>query len=271
MKRLLFLLSVLFLLILVGVAIFPSAFTTYDPFLQNLDLMLLEPNDKHILGCDWLGRDLFSRLIYAARYTLISGMLVSFLTLLIPLLLSGFILFRGNLINGLYLQVVDTFQIFPPLLLAILISSRSDGGFLTIISALVLSGWAANGRLIRAYLLEIKNRDFVLVAYSLGASDFRIFFKHILPNIVSPLIILFSLRTGMMILAESTLNFLGLGGGDETLSWGAMVYGGKQFIGVNFMVSMYPATAIALTVFCFQVLGEYFENKYKPKVSGRLK
>ncbi|MCJ8344482.1 ABC transporter permease, partial [bacterium] len=235
------------------------------------DLILVEASQEYPLGCDWLGRDLWARLVYATRYTLFSGILVSFLTLLIPLFLSAFILFRGSLINHLYLQIVDTFQIFPPLLLAILISSRSDGGFLTIVSALVLSGWAANGRLIRAYLLEIKNRDFVLGAYSLGASDMRIFFKHILPNIVSPLIILFSLRTGMMILAESTLNFLGLGGGDSALSWGAMVYGGKQFIGANFLVSMYPATAIALCVFSFQILGEYFENKYKPKISVRLK
>lgn len=271
MKKLLFLLSIIFLLVLILLTVVPSLFTSQDPFLQNLDLILVDANSAHILGCDWLGRDIWARLVYATRYTIMSGMLVSFLTLLIPLLLSGFILFRGHFANNIYLQVVDTFQIFPPLLLAILISARSEGGFLTIVSALVISGWAANGRLIRAYLLEIKNRDFVLVAYSLGASDFRIFFKHILPNIISPLIILFSLRTGMMILAESTLNFLGLGGGEDALSWGAMVYGGKQFIGANFFVSLYPATAIALTVFCFQVVGEHLEGKYRPKISGRLR
>ncbi|MCO4783659.1 MAG: ABC transporter permease [Candidatus Cloacimonetes bacterium] len=271
MKKFLFIFSFFFLILLILVAIAPNLFTAQDPSLQNLDLILLEANSEHILGCDWLGRDIWSRLIFATRYTILSGMLVSFLTLLIPLLLSGYVLFRGDFINNVYLQIVDTFQIFPPLLLAILISARSDGGFLTIVTALVLSGWAANGRLIRAYLLEIKNRDFVLVAYSLGASDFRIFFKHILPNVISPLIILFSLRTGMMILAESTLNFLGLGGGEDALSWGAMVYGGKQFIGANFLVSLYPATAIALTVFCFQVLGEHLETKYRPKISGRLK
>lgn len=269
MKKLLFIFSVIVLVVLALIALVPNLFTSQDPFLQNLDLILYDADATHILGCDWLGRDIWARLVYATRYTILSGMLVSFLTLLIPLLLSGFVLFRGNFINNLYLQIVDTFQIFPPLLLAILISARSEGGFLTIVSALVLSGWAANGRLIRSYLLELKNRDFVLVAFSLGASDSRIFFKHILPNVTSPLIILFSLRTGMMILAESTLNFLGLGGG--SLSWGAMVYGGKQFIGANFFVSLYPATAIALTVFCFQVVGEHLEAKYRPKISGRLR
>jgi len=253
-------------LVLFILAAFPGVFTSHDPVLQDLSKILNSPDALHPLGLDGLGRDVWSRIVYGARHSLFIGVSVSLSTLCIPLCFSSFILFSGKWMDQAYLAVLDLFLVFPPLLLAILIAARNpEGAIIDIVLALTLSGWASNGRLIRSYLLELKSREFVTAAQALGASNTRIYWKHLLPNLISPLVILATFRVGTMVLAESTLSFLGLGGGPETISWGWLVFEGKAYISQSWLLSLAPATAIALCVFSFQGLGETMEALFLQK------
>ncbi len=247
----------IFLLLL---ALFPGFFTLHDPNFQDLSKILKPAAQSYPLGFDGLGRDLWSRIVYGARHSLFIGVSVSLITLFIPLLLSSWVLFSKRIVDQAYLMILDLFLVFPPLLLAILIAARHpESSVWDVVLALSLSGWASNGRLVRSYLLEMKSKEFVLAAQAIGAGKLRIYWRHLLPNLYSPLIVLATFRVGTMVLAESTLSFLGLGGGPETISWGWLVYEGKTYLSQSWLISLAPATAIALCVFSFQGLGEILE------------
>ena len=251
-------------------ACFPSWFTEYDPYFQDLERILEPPGHEHILGCDGLGRDLYARIVYGTRHSMVIGTLVSLLTLILPLVISSLILFRHPWLDYLYQTVLDIFLVFPPLLLAILIASRNqDNSVWDIVLALTISGWASNGRIIRSYLMEEKNRGFVEAAMAMGASNHRIFWKHMIPNLFSALMVLWTFRVGTMILAEATLSFLGLGGGPGLVSWGWLVYEGKSFMSTSWLISLAPASAIALCVFAFQGLGETLESIFMRRESHK--
>jgi peptide/nickel transport system permease protein len=249
-------LAVLFLM-----ACFPQLFTSLSPEDTHLEIALSSSHGKYILGCDWLGRDLYTRLVYGARYSLLIGVVVSFITVIVPLLFSSFLFFAPQLWDHFYLMVLDVFQAFPPLLLAILVAASLDLGVFNVILALVLSGWAGNARIIRFCIRKIRSEDYVLSAQAVGAGNFRIFFRHVLPNLYSTLIVLLTIRVGGMILAESTLAFLGLGAVDA-VSWGNMVNGGKDYLTSAWQVAVYPASMIAISVFSFQMIGECLEKRY---------
>jgi ABC-type dipeptide/oligopeptide/nickel transport system permease subunit len=260
------LVSFLFLL-----GFFPQLFTSLSPEQQNMSFILRSSNSINLLGCDWLGRDVWARMVYGARYSIFIGAFVSFVTLMVPLLLASFLMWCDvKWLDQVYVFILDIFLAFPPLLLAILVTaSFPKGGVWSVVIALVLGGWAANGRVVRTLMKEIASKEYVISARAIGASELRIFYRHILPNMLSPLLILWSFRVGGMILAESTLSFLGLGG-DGLLSWGGMVNGGRLYISSSWIVSLAPATMIALAVFSFQGLGESLEKIFGIRKAGAI-
>ena len=252
-------------------AVFPTLFQPMDPFAQQLDMAFSPSSALNFIGCDHLGRDLYSRIVYGARYSIVIGLSVATITIIIPVIISSIVIFTKPLWNQVYLLVLDIFLVFPPLLLAILITaSTSEPNYMHVVLALSLAGWAANGRLIRSYLMQIQGQDFVTAAQSLGASSWRIYFNHLIPNILNQLIVLWSFRCGQMILAEATLSFLGLGGGPDSLSWGWLVLEGKAHLTSAWILSLAPATTIALLVYAFQVLGETLENILFPQAPSQL-
>ena len=173
-------------------AAYPTIFQPLDPFAQQLHMTFSGPSEANLLGCDHLGRDLYSRIIYGAKYSLLIGLSVATLTIIFPVIISSLILFSTPIWNQVYLFVLDVFLVFPPLLLAILITaSSSEPSSVDVILALSLAGWAANGRLIRSYLMQIQGQDFVLAAQSLGASSWRIYFTKIITTF-SNIIIIYS-------------------------------------------------------------------------------
>ena len=262
-------LVILFLVLLLAVN--PEIFKPMDPFVQQLSMTFSEPGQIHLLGCDHLGRDLYSRLVYGAAHSLWIGLSVATITVIFPVMISSLILFALPVWNHVYLFVLDVFLVFPPLLLAILITaSSSEPSSMHVVLALSLAGWAANGRLIRSYLMQIQKQDFVMAAESVGASSWRIYFRHLIPNILNQLSVLWSFRCGQMILAEATLSFLGLGGGPDNLSWGWLVLEGKAHLTSSWTLSLAPATAIALLVYAFQVVGETLEKILFPQAPSQL-
>lgn len=263
--------ALIILLIILIMAIIPEWFNPLNPYTQNLDIAFKSADQINLLGCDHLGRDLYSRLIYGAGYSVWIGLSVATITVFFPVLISSLILFSGAFWNHAYLLLLDIFLVFPPLLLAILIAASSaEPDVFQVIMALSLGGWAANGRLIRSYLIQIQEQDFVVAARSIGASDWRIYFKHLLPNIMNQLSVLWSFRCGQMILAEATLSFLGLGGGPENLSWGWLVLEGKAHLTSAWFISLAPATMIAAVVYGFQIAGENLEKLLFPQAPSRL-
>lgn len=258
-EKILFICSILLLFFLLLCCFFPEFFCSLNPYQQDLNKTFCSCSAQHILGCDWLGRDVFARLVYGAGYSLKIGFLSSLCSIVVPLLICSILFFAPLAIDHCYLFILDIFLAFPPLLFAILVTAVTDGGFYSTIFALILSGWAGNGRILRAYLLGLKTKEFVLAAVALGVSDKNIFWRHVLPNLYSPLLVLFSLKIGTFILAESTLSFLGLGGND-LLSWGTMVNGGKDYLSSFFILSFAPAFMIAISVFAFQIIGESLEK-----------
>lgn len=266
--------SITMLLILMGIlvmALSPELFEPLNPFSQDLEKAFKKPDGLNILGCDQLGRDLYSRIIHGASYSLWIGVSVATITILIPIILSSLVLFSKPIWNQFYLLLLDIFLVFPPLLLAILIAASNDEpSTFQVVVALSLGGWAANGRLVRSYLMQVQEQEFILAAKSVGASDFRIYFFHLLPNILNQLTVLWSFRCGQMILAEATLSFLGLGGGPDNLSWGWLVLEGKAHLTSAWLLSLAPATLIALVVYSFQTLGEVLEKLLLPRPSSKL-
>ena len=263
--------AMLILLLAFSLAIKPELFSPMDPFTQQLSMTFSAPDRIHLLGCDHLGRDLYSRLVYGAEYSLWIGLSVATITIIFPVIISSLVLFASSVWSHVYLLVLDIFLVFPPLLLAILITASSnEPSSMQVILALSLAGWAANGRLIRSYLMQIQEQDFVLAAQSIGASSWRIYFRHLIPNILNQLSVLWSFRCGQMILAEATLSFLGLGGGPDNLSWGWLVLEGKAHLTSAWTLSLAPATAIALLVYAFQVVGETLEKILFPQAPSQL-
>ena len=218
-------------------AIFPALFQPTDPFAQQLDMAFSPSSAVNFFGCDHLGRDLYSRIVYGTKFSLLIGLSVATITIIIPVIINSIVLFTKPIWNQVYLLILDVFLVFPPLLLAILITASSgEPSYIHVVLALSLAGWAANGRLIRSYLMQIQGQDFILAARSLGASSCRIYFSHLIPNILNQLIVSWSFRCGQMILAEATLSFLGLGGGPDNLSWGWLVLEGKAHLDHNLLM-----------------------------------
>lgn len=224
------------------------------------------PSPSHPFGTDWHGMDVFSKVLHGARLSLIVGFGASLASVLIGLfvgLTSGYF---GGLYDSLWMRFVDVVLAFPELLLAILIATLLDPGLLTVFLALTCVSWAGTARLIRSLVISLKNHEFVLAAKSMGAGHGRILFLHVLPNIMSTLVVILSMRIGVMILAEASLNFLGVGAPADVPSWGVMVFQGKDYLSEAPWCSIFPATAIAITVLSFSFLGDGLRDVLDPRL-----
>ncbi|HAV42405.1 TPA: glutathione ABC transporter permease GsiD [bacterium] len=237
----------------------------FEPSSENLREACLPPDTKHLLGTDELGRDVFSRVLYGARISLVVGCGSALFSILIGFglgLISGYI---GGKIDSLIMRLVDVTLAFPSLLLAIGISCVLPRGLLAVIIALSVVGWASFARITRGIILSIKEEPFVEAAVSLGSSNTRILFIHLLPHTIPMVMVLGAMRISTFILAESGLSFLGLGVPPPTPSWGGMVSQGADFIRTAPWISLFPGMAIALTVVAFNLLGDGLADFVSPK------
>ncbi|MBI4861240.1 MAG: ABC transporter permease [Candidatus Riflebacteria bacterium] len=234
--------------------------------LENVDPPKQPPSLTHPFGTDWHGLDVFSKVLWGARYSLTVGLASTAVSMLIGLfvgLTSGYF---GGFYDGLWMRLVDVVLAFPSLLLAILIAASLEPGLLTIFLALSMVSWAQIARLIRSLVLSLREQEFVVAAVALGASHCRVILAHILPNLLPTLVVIFSTRIGVMILSEASLNFLGLGAPSEAPSWGVMVFFGMDHFNEAAWCSVFPATAIALTVFSFNLVGDGVRDALDPRL-----
>lgn len=244
----------------------------HDPEIGNMRDRLLPPSwmedgkSDYLLGTDRLGRDVLSRLIYGARISLSVSLLVIAITAAIGTMLGVFAGYVGGRIEGFTMRVVDVALSFPGLLLAMILAVAIGPGFWTVVIALSALGWAGYTRLVRGEALRLRDSDFVAQARINGCSPFRIMLKHIFPNIVNSLIVIMTLQVGGMILAESSLSFLGIGISAPTPSWGAMVSDGRSELDRAWWISAFPGIAIGLVVMSGNFLGDWIRDKLDPRL-----
>ena len=258
-------------LLLIFIAVFASHLAPYDPAAQNLPQRLLPPNHAHWFGTDELGRDIFSRVLFGARISMLVGVSVVCgcgLTGLLLGVLAGY--FGGWFDRVVNIILINAFLSFPGILLAIALAAFLGPGIGKVIFALTVTGWAGYARLARAQTLKVKELEFIVAARSLGASHVRILLRHLLPNILQPVLIQATIGMAGVILAESTLSFLGVGVLAPIPSWGAMLNDARSHLFDAPHLIIFPALAVMTAVLAFNLLGDAWRDWLDPRTRAYL-
>jgi peptide/nickel transport system permease protein len=259
-------LGAVLLAVIVVTAIFAPVIAPANPAVIDLSHRLAPPNATHWLGADELGRDILSRILYGARLSLIVAVSVVGCSLLLGIVLGGIAGYYGGVLDTmLNVFVMNAFLALPGILLAIAFVAFLGPGLINLILALSVGGWVGYARLVRGQVLAVKEREFVEAARALGASDLRIFVRHILPNIIQPLIVQSAIGMAGAVLAEATLSFLGLGVPPPAASWGSMLDGGRSHLFDAPHLVIFPALAVMLCVLSFNFLGDALRDYLDPR------
>lgn len=243
----------------------------FDPNAGSLTERLAAPSfageaTGHILGADAVGRDLLSRIIYGARISLFVGIASVVLSAAIGVTVGLVAGYFGGWVDDVLMRIADIKLAFPFILLAILVMAIFGTGLGKLILVLGVTGWVGFGRVVRGQVLTIKELEYVQAARSIGATHFRILGKHILPNVMSPIIVLSTLNIATNILLEAGLTFLGLGVDPSIPSWGGMLADGRIYISTAWWVATFPGLAIMLTVLGFNLLGDWLRDELDPNL-----
>ena len=237
-----------------------------DPAFIELPARLAGPSAQHWLGTDELGRDIFSRLLFGARISLLVGGSVVAASLFLGLLFGSLAGYYGCLLDRIFTVIVmNAFLAFPGFLLAIAFVAFLGPGLFNLILALSIGGWVGYARLVRAQVLAAREREFVEAARALGASDWRVLTRHILPNIIQPVIVQAAIGMAGAVLAEATMSFLGLGVPPPTASWGSMLNDGRAHLFDAPHLVLFPAAAVMLAVLSFNFIGDGLRDYLDPR------
>jgi peptide/nickel transport system permease protein len=267
--------GLLVLVAAVAAAVAPSLLAPQDPFAQDLTLRLLPPawaergREGMWLGTDQLGRDTFSRMIHGARITLlvsVFAVLVSGIVGVAAGLAAGF---RGGMTDAIILRLIDMQLAFPLILLVIAVVAVVGPSLTNLIIVMGLSGWPRFARIVRGSVLTVRHLEFVDAARAIGASRARVMMHHILPNIVSAIIVYASFEVARMILLEATLSFLGLGVQPPTPTWGGMISEGRRYLNQSWTVALAPGIAIAALILAFNIVGDALRDALDPQLEDR--
>ena len=235
-----------------------------DPARIDAVRRLAPPSGETLLGTDNLGRDILSRLIWGARLSLGTAGLAAVLILTIGVGLGMIAGFYGGLLDDLLMRVVDVVLAFPALILALAIAGMLGPSITSVMIGVVAVAWADYARVMRGQVLAARERQYVEAARATGARNGRMLVRHILPNVLPPILVLASLEMGGLILAISGLSFLGLGAQPPTPEWGAMLNDGRAFIGAAPQLMLYPGLAISIVVVGFNLLGDGLRDAFDP-------
>lgn len=248
------------------IAILGPYIAPYGPAAIDMFNVEAAPSAAHICGTDDLGRDIFSRLLVGAKYSLGLGLGAVFFGLVFGILLGSIAGFFGGKVESIMMRIFDMVQAIPSILLAIIISAVLGSGFINTIIALGIGRVTHVGRMIRAQFLSLREQEYVEAAHAMHCSTPRLIFKHILPNAVSPLIVTTTMGIGNCIMSAAQLSYLGLGIQPPTPEWGAMLSGGKEFIRYSPHIILFPGLCIAIVVLAFNLFGDGLRDALDPKL-----
>lgn len=256
----------IFILLLVLAAIFAPVIAPYDPYATDYSLAMMPPSKEHWAGTDVFGRDILSRIIYGARISLAVGLSSVTIGAVIGVtlgLLSGFF---GGFLDELIMRASDVLFAFPGILLAIAVVAILGPGLVNVVFAVAIFSIPTFARIVRGNTLALKESLYIRAARSMGASNNRIMFVHIMPGTLGGAIVYFTMRIGTSILTASSLSFLGLGAQPPTPEWGAMLAESRDYIGVADHLTIFPGIAIFLTVLAFNIFGDGLRAAFDPKL-----
>ncbi|GAB7536980.1 ABC transporter permease [Burkholderia sp. 3C] len=256
------LLSVAFLVLLAVALAFPHAFTRYDPLVSDVAHALQPPGAEHLFGTDRIGRDVLARVIYGARYSLVIGLASMGVSLLIGLVVGLTAGLGPRALDEGASRIFDVLSAFPPILLSLFVVSFAGQGIVNIAVAVGIAGIPKFGRVLRAQTLGVRRADYVTHAPAYGYSRTRVFFRHLLPNVLAAIPVIATIDIGSAILAVSALSFLGLGPQPPTPEWGVMLAEGRDVLRVAWWPSVFPGAAITLTVMAFTVIGKVLSRRH---------
>jgi peptide/nickel transport system permease protein len=254
--------------ILVVLAIFAPYVTPYDPYEIDLNNRFSKPSLNHWFGTDMFGRDLFTRVIYGARISLAIGLIPSLIAVSIGAILgvvSGYI---GGRLGYWVMRMADVVMAFPSLLLAIVVMYTLGATLFNLFIALSVVGWAGAARVVRSQALSIREKEFIEAAKAIGVKDIKIMARHVFPNCLPSLMVLFTMNIPDAILSEASLSFLGVGAQPPTPSWGLLVSNGKEFLFSAPWVAILPGVAIFITVLAFNFIGDGLRDAIDPYLKG---
>ncbi len=241
--------------------------TPYNPSAIDAYHVLMPPSAQHLMGTDELGRDVFARVLYGARISLLVGFVAVGIYIVIGTLIGLVSGFYGSWIDSILMRFVDIMLCFPTFFLILAVIAMIGPSIWLIMIVIGLTNWMGVARLVRAEVLSLRERDFILAAKTIGASDLRIIFRHILPNAMGPVLVAATLGVGGAILTESALSFLGIGVQPPIPSWGNILTSGKDYIEFAWWLSLYPGLAILVTVLAYNLLGEGIRDAIDPRLN----
>ncbi len=264
--------GVIMLVIVVG-AVFAPVIAPYEPRDGDLRARHIPPvwleggSTAHLLGTDNLGRDMFSRLLFGARISLfVAGVAVLFG--LVAGTLTGVVAgYFGGMVDEVLMRLVDLWASLPFLLIALIVAISVGPSLWMVMALLAVSSWSSGSRNIRGEVLSLRTREYVEMARVMNASNYRIIWRHLLPNVMHVVIVITTLRTGSLIIAEAGLSFLGVGVPASIPTWGLMIAQGQQFLTTSWWMSITPGVAILLTVMSFNFLGDWLRDRFDPRLN----
>lgn len=258
--------SFLVIVIMIIAAIMAPLLTPYTEREMDLLNRLSAPSAEHLLGTDEGGRDVWARLLYGARVSLLIGVVPALLSLLLGAVLGVIAGYRGGIVDTVIMRIADVTLAFPSMLLAMVLMYALGDGIMNVFLTLTLINWANVARVIRSQTMQLKSSEFTEAARVIGVSRWKIMRRHILPNCLPTLLVLFTLNIPTAILTESSLSFLGLGIQPPNASWGQMINSGRQFLYVAPWLCFVPGAAIMLIVLAFNFLGNGLLDVLDPRM-----
>lgn len=260
--------GLIIILALISLALLSPWIMPYNYTAMDMKAMYAPPSPQHVFGCDELGRDIFSRILYGARASLSLGLITSVVSTLIGLVIGSIVGYYGGWIENAVMRVVDIVQAIPGVLLAIAISAALGPGFVNTILALSIGGIPMTVRLLRGSILSIRRQEYIEAAEKINCSKFRIITAHILPNSIAPLIVSVTMGIGNTILAAAALSYIGLGVQPPTPEWGAMLSAGKSVVTKYPHLCIFPGLCIMIVVLSFNMLGDGLRDAMDPKLKN---
>jgi peptide/nickel transport system permease protein len=243
------------------IAILAPFISPHNPSEIDADNLLMPPSQRHPLGTDSLGRDLLSRIFYGARISLSIGLIAVGISVIIGLMLGAIAGFYGGFIDTLIMRFVDIMLCFPTFFLILAVVAILEPSIFNIMVIIGLTSWMGTARLVRAEILSLKEREFIQAEVAIGASDFRIITRHLIPNAIGPVLVSAILGIAGAILLESGLSFLGLGVQPPTASWGNILIEAKSTLGLAWWITVFPGLAILTTILGFNLIAEGLKEK----------
>ncbi len=242
--------------------------TGYDLNWQDQTLMRDGPSAEHWLGCDTLGRDMLTRLLYGGRYSLLMGILSAVLGAILGIAVGLIAGYFGGITETIIMRFMDVWSSLPGMLLCILVSAAMGNGFMATVIALTIGSIPGGARMTRGQVLSERSREYIEAAESINCSKLSIMFKHLLPNVIQPSIVITTMSVGSTINMAASLSYIGLGIQPPAPEWGAMLADGKGYIMTDPHLIAVPGIAIALTVLAINLLGDGLRDALDPKLRG---